>query len=360
MKSVKFYVLVDPASVFVALLVVIVFSGVVLLAENDDRFVLQIQPDRELESLIDSHDFLKAEQLARERNLNPRIIAVLCAKNGKKEEAFRIFSDYIREAPEDRKKELAFQSINLLSHNISDEIGEELFYFFKENKVLGLSEGQVNCAEVTFLIRAGKFEEAEHKINLLLNSSYVDEENVIDAVILFVIGLRSHKGLNPETDRNLYEKLSKKFPDNLRAKLQWISSLTAIEPQKALAELDLINDRSPNAHGFNLEELPIHIHLLRAKALKSLGERERAKIEYSALIGTGFEDSARDSIKNIEAWERDERQMEQDLQEKIAQLHQPLEFPESSGRPWGIILGVNAVLIVMIIYLLYRRRKEKA
>ena len=334
--------------VIFVLTVVVIGNGMCVADSGDDRFMLRVQPDAEIESLIESGDFSGAEQLARDRNLNPRIIAVLCAKNGKKEEAFEIFADFIREAPEDRKKELAFQSVNFLTHNISRELGEELFRFLTNDNALSLSADQMSCAEVTFLIRAGKLEEAEHKVNLLLDSSYTGND-LVSVVILLV--MRMNMDLrNLGKVRVLLEKLLQKFPSNLNVKLQWIDSLATVDSPKALIELDNLKRDSLD---FYAARQPM-IHLIRGKALEKIGEIDRAKTEYQALVGhSALDGLAGDKIREYESAGR----LEQELQEKIVELDQPYELPEPAGRPWGLFLGFNAVLIAIIIYLLCRKKK---
>ena len=357
----------QTGTVFTVLLVAVFFGGTTHLAQSsDDRFsISRIPPAPEVISLIESGDFPGAEQLAREKGIDARIIAILSLKNGKKDVAFTILSDFISEAPEDSKRELADQAVGMLRHSTSAELGDEFLNFLIDNEVLILNNYQMMVAEIPLLIRAGKLEEAEHKVNLLLDSPYT-EYDLVDLVITFISVVNSNDiELNPERDIRLYEMLLKKFPNNLRVKYQWISRLTAVAPAKSLVELDLLyaNLQDFSDPFFRESDALPAIRYLRARAFENLGERDRAKSEYSALIGTDFEDSARNKINNLEEWERVERKMDQELREKIAQAytdaHQPHELPARPSRPWGLILGGNAVIIAIIIYLFYWRGRKK-
>lgn len=351
--SIESCVCIRVAFVLVVLVFIGHFDSKVCFAENNnDRFALIIQPDPEVKALIEASNYLAAELLARERNLDPRIIAALSVKNGKQNEAFDIFADFIREAPENRKRELANQAVNFFLHNVSAEIGEEFSHFLQEGGVLILSDDQVTCAEVNFLIRAGRFEEAEHKVNLLLDSAYA-EDSLINTVMLLVANLDLHRDFNPERNAVLYEKLLRKFPDNFRVKLQWIGSLTMADPSRALVELDLVRSGHPSDYASRESS----IRLLRGNAFSQLGEYDRAKSEYSALIGTNYEAVARGRISANEFQGNLEQRIQQQLREQIAQSHQRFEVPEPAGRPWGIIIGVNAVIIAIIFFLWWRTRK---
>ena len=327
---------------------IVLFGVGMCLAQNDEgRFSLQIPTDPEIESLLESHNFLKAEQSAREKNLDPRVVATLCAKNGKNEEAFILFQSFIQEAPHDRKKELAFQAVNLLRRNVSVELGEDFFYFLIENSILDISDERVSCAEIAILGRNGKIEEAQRKLNLLLDSPYA-EDDIISVVFLLASNLEREPqsfGIVLEW----FEKLLKKFPDKLRVKLHWIDALANQEPKRALLELDNLRKDSSE---FYTEQRTV-VHLIRGKAFEKLGESDRAESEYLALFGTEAESVAKAKIREYN-WKKS---IERDLREKMALENQPYEIPVSHS-PWGIIIGVNAVIIVIMIYLIYRKKKR--
>ena len=317
-------------------------------ADSSHSFTLEIRSDPEVDALIESHNLVKAERLAKERNLDPRVVATICARAGKKDEAFMLFSDFVREAPKAQQKELAFQSVNLL-RNVAVNLGDEFFSHLTSNKVISLSDDQISCAESALLIRSGKIEEAENKVNLLLASSYA-EDDLIDVAVLLVASLNADLR-NLEKVRKLLEKLLEKFPDNLRIKLQWIDSLAAVEPQKALVELDNLKRTSPE---FYVKQQPV-IHLLRGKAFDKMGEVDRAKTEYQEVIGhDGFGGMAKDKIAYYEAMDR----LEQELQEKIAKSNQPQYELTPSPRRWGVIIVLNVVFIALILYTIYRRKKQ--
>ena len=326
------------------------FIGTVLCFASDSNhsYTLKIQSDSEVDSLIEAHDLVKAEGLAREKNLDPRVIAVICALAGKKDEAFTLFSDFIRGAPEAEKKELAFQSVNLL-RNVAVNLGDEFFRHLISNRIISLSDDQISCAEVALLVRSGKIEEAENKMNLLLDSTYA-ENDLIDVAILLVAHLNMNlQNLNKV--EKMLERLLKKFPNNLRVKLQWIGSLAAVKPPKALIELDNLKKNSPEFY----EKYQPFIRSLRGHALDKMGEIDRAKTEYQEIVGhDSLGGMAKDKIEYYEAMDR----LEQELREKIDQVKRPEYELTPRPRRWGVIILVNAVFIALILYTIYRRKKQ--
>jgi len=253
-------------TMFVVLLVV-VFGGSVMwhvlsLAQITPEPIVSSDMQMEIARLMDAGNFAEAERVAREKNLDPRAIAVIMAYAGKKDEAFAMFLEFIHSAPEDIREGIVLQSVNFLTA-ISPSLGKEFSDKVERQNIISFDEGTILCREVTSLIRSGKLEEAEHKPNLLLDSLYAGED-LITAVVLLISNTQGDSDMGRNVE--LHEKLLKNFPDNVQVRLQWISALAELEPQMALAELELIRTNYPDSFGRH----ELFISRVRARAFENM------------------------------------------------------------------------------------------
>ena len=318
---------------------------------GQDMLSVHIHPDIEMElkQLVESNRFVEAEQFAREKNLDPRIIVAVMARAGKKEEAFSMLLEFVRSVPAEIRERIALQTVGMLrGASDSDLWGEEFFAEMVRQNIVSFDNGKILIRKVDSLTRSGQIEDAAELFEQVLASDYAGDD--LAGVAMLLITKMNIAG-EREKVKVFLDRLVEKLPDNLNMRLQRVDSLAWLDATAALAEIDWTRTNFPEFYASRES----NIRLLRANALRRLGEHDRAKSEYSALVGTNFESHARDRLEEYAAEER----LEQELQEKVAQMHQPHELPARPSRPWGLILGGNAVIVAIIIYLFYWRGRKK-
>lgn len=333
-------------AITVLMVVLFVGKGICNEQDRDCSPILKIQSDTEVDALMEVRDYAKAEKLAREKNLDPRIIATILAYAGKKDESFELFRNYITSMLLETKIEVAYQCINLLN-NVSPNLGKEFFDLIVKENVISLSQVQLDCAEVMLLVRNRQIEEAKQKFSYALDSDYAGDDLAQTAMTL--IANLAQDTANQEVISQYVAKLQKKFPNDLRFRLQAIGMLSQKEPAKALAQLNLLRDEHPEFYS----EMKMFIHLLRAKTLENLGEMDRAKSEYESILGTDFDVLARGKIDEYETTER----LERELQDKIAQADKPQHTVSTQSRRFWSILALNIAFLSVIVYMIYKQKQ---
>jgi hypothetical protein len=221
----------------------------------------------EAAALARAEDDAIAEEKARETDLDPLVIATGYVLNGKKEEAFQFFADYVRELPEEHKR-AAIREAFLILEEAPEHLGDEFYSFAIDQQIITLSANGRLRWEFNTLLRKDRYEEAASILELLLDSPR-PAAYCIDLTLAFA----AERLQNKARVKALTEKLRAKFPNDPRVKLQWIDSLAPSEPEQALAELELLTESAP---GFS-ERNQHQIRLIRGLALEALGEDERAK-----------------------------------------------------------------------------------
>ncbi|MDR3109680.1 MAG: hypothetical protein LBU65_08340 [Planctomycetaceae bacterium] len=320
--------------------IAIIYCTLLCNVANAETYSLEIKSNSEVDKLMNAHNFSKAEELAREKKLDVRVIATIMAYAGKKDEAFTMFSEYIRSAPDEMKKSLSFQTINLLS-GADASFGKEFFDELVHQKILILDANEILCGEVALLTRNGQIAQAEQLFEQVLDTSYADDNLVHTAMpLLAKMNLDTEKQQKVMT---FLEILLKKFPDNLDVRLQWIDSLASREPSKALIEINSLRDMNPDFYS-QMESI---IHLIRGKTLENLGEIDRAKTEFTYLLGTDYELVAKGKINEYEV----RKNLEKELQEKVTKLSEKpkYELPPPPPRSYFFIIAINVITIVVII-----------
>ncbi|MDO5553718.1 MAG: hypothetical protein Q4G68_08140 [Planctomycetia bacterium] len=320
------------------------------IGQEKNNEILKIESHPEVDAYMEAHDFASAEKKARELNLDPRVLGTICAYAGKKDEAYRIFLDFIGSVPDETQKEVAFQTVNLL-RGASPDLADEFYSYLIDHKVITLSENQLCCEEITSLTRSNNLEEAEAKLNHLFDTSY-REDDLISAAILLVARL-STNAQNREKVKGLCEKLLARFPDNPQVKLQWISSLMPLDPQKALVELDVLKKNSPDF----CEKHEQMIRFIRGNIFENLDEDERAKAEYESLLNTDFNMAAKDKMNYYNVKD----QVEQELEEKVRQVNEKGNDVATLNSNWfWVSLVLNVVLLGLFFFVYYKRRRPVA
>lgn len=248
----------------------------------DDIFKFAVHPD--VRACLDKGDFAGAEEKARELNPDPRVLGVICARAGKMDEAYRIFVDFIREAPEEDQTMAAFFALGLL-RDLSQDVADEFYSYLLERQIITVTEKDA-LWEIGYLSKSGRTSEAEARIDALLDSSSM-EENIVNATVFLLRIMKSGSRFEKEKAGVIADKLHAKFPDSPRATAQWIDSLLAVDPKRALSELDLLETSDyPEFHQLSLQ-------FSRGEIYEALGERELAKAEFEALLDTDLDFSAR-------------------------------------------------------------------
>jgi hypothetical protein len=323
------------------------------LIANDDMYNLVIRPDIEVDALIEANDFAKAEKLAREKNLDPRMIATIMALAGKKDESFSMFIDYLSKAPEPIREELALQSVNLVA-NASQKLSNAFLEKLISEGILRKESTRVESRNILTLLQEGNLSSAEQKIEKILDSS-VPLNDDIKHVAQALVARFNMEG-KTENANAIIQKLRQRFSQDIDIHTQWISSLVAVDPKKALLELDKIrqtnqpeNDNKRN-HFWDL---------LKAKALANLGEDERAKKIYESLASskTGFETAANAALKEYKRKEERITSENKRWEEKLKELKNEVPTNSSPYRFWSILV-INIVFIAIILYTIYRRKRK--
>lgn len=281
---------------------------------NNPRRLLKLEQTSEVMAYLAAQELAKGEARARECNLDPRLIAELCVFQGKNDEAFRLLLEFIRKTPEEQKKEATLQAVKQLQVLTSMDWADELCLYVIDHKIITLSENDPASWEISVLIRKKQLEEAETKLNLLLDSSYADED-AISVTFLFLGRLaRANAEQYKEKRLILLEKLLAKFPDNLQVKFAWISALKEADPKKALAELDLLQVSLPVRD----KENRLKIHFTKGVIYEGLGEYDRAEAELEALLNTSFDKEAKGMLDYVDYKRRETEMLDSYRMQKAA------------------------------------------
>ena len=308
-----------------------------------------IPPDVKVkvERLMDSRNFVEAEKFAREQNLDQRIIAMIMAHAGKKNEAFSMWFEYIHSVPANDREAVVRQAAHLLS-SVSHSWEKEFFCEVVRQNVVVFDKNETLCRETDSLTRDDRIEEASKLFEQVLDSSYADEYLIRVAMLL--ISKMNQDVDKREKVKDYLDKLMKKFPDHLGVRLQRIVSLALLTPSQALVEIDELRDKHPEFYAARKS----FIHVVRANAFENLGERDRAKSEYVALLGIDSDNAiAKGKIDYYDAQDR----LEQDLQKKVAEVNPKYELTPRPRR-WGVIIVMNTIFIALILYSIYGRKKQ--
>lgn len=329
-------------------ILIFIIESALFAQDTDHSDRLKIRSTPEVDSLMNSHDFVKAEKIARESNLDRRVIATIMAHAGKKDEAFAMFCEVIKSTPETEKKALTFQCINLLN-SVSPNMGKDFFDIIVKKDLSSLSQKQMQCAEVLLLAKSGNLEKAKDLFNQLLESDYKDPELI--PTMMTLIAYLNNDIKNQQLINHYIEKVKSRFPDDLRLKLQSIDMLSMKNPAKALSDLEELQRNHPEFYS----KMKNFILLIKGRCMEQLGETNRAKSIYSELKGTDFESIGLEKIAEYEARDK----IQKDLQEKIAQSNKsPYEFVEpDSTRFRTVLICINVFSVFVFLYLFYRYRK---
>ena len=250
----------------------------------------------EIESLMESRDYVKAEKIARAKKLDRRIIATVMAFEGKKEEAFAMFEDVIKSASEKDKHVLAFQCIHFLTE-ASPRFGREFFDRIVKDNLISLTQCQKSCQEIKLLIKSHDWIQAKTLFDQLIDTDCKDEELITIAITLQALWeVHSPDTSNSQSWNKLtIAKLRKKFPDNPRVQLQSIELLSKEDPSRALVELEEMQKSHPKLYS----ETKDFFLLIKGRCLEKLGKLDQSQSVYSELIGTPFESTARLKLECI-------------------------------------------------------------
>jgi hypothetical protein len=161
----------------------------IICASENEEYNLVIKPDEEVIALMDANDFPNAEKLAREKKLDSRIIAVITAFAGKKDESFSMFLDYLKKSPNNKREDLALQSVKLIDE-VSQELSEELLEHLVTNNILQKESNRVESIKIIWLLRQGTISGAEEKITKILNAPDIINDDVKHVIVSIIEQLK--------------------------------------------------------------------------------------------------------------------------------------------------------------------------
>ena len=318
-----------------------------LCCGQDGAAMMKIPPAPEIEKLMESGDFAKAETLAREKNLDKRILATILAFEKKQEDSFALFREWLGTVPESHRSEAITQCVNMLK-NASPELGQEFLDLMEKEKMYTPSQGEKDCEEVMRLLKEKKISDAKKLLVVVLDSDYTGKDLV--ATSFSVMDYLQFAGEDKKLIYKIVETLRKKFPDDLNFRLQSIELLSVDNPEESLVQLDRLQDEQPEFYS----QMDMVFTAVRAKIYDRLGETERAKAEYSSLRGTPFDSLANNKVNEYMSQEHSK----QSLQDLIDKQNVPKKLLEKSSYRFWTILAVNVIGLAAIFYLIYKRGKK--
>jgi hypothetical protein len=205
------------------------------------RNEFEIESDAKVDAYIKRKDYAKAEARAKKLDFDSRALASIYAYAGKKDEAFRLFLDGVREEESEEVREFMFLEDVVLLRSVSFDLADEFYARANEQRVITVPKEELLCKELQILMLFDQMADSEKILNSLLDSSYAGED-LIDVTISFLWKIESEK----EKVRTLSKTLLAKFPDSLDVKLNWIGSLASAEPQQAILELARFKKQFPD------------------------------------------------------------------------------------------------------------------
>ncbi|MDO5553882.1 MAG: hypothetical protein Q4G68_08970 [Planctomycetia bacterium] len=325
---------------------VLLFGGPVW---GEDDFSLIIKPDAEVGALLESQEYAQAEILAREKQLDTRVIAVIMVFAGKNDEAIATFLDYLATVPEDKRAEFAMQAVHLAA-NASEEVSEKLLRELIARGLLNADSPEVKCHEIMALTGPTALHNANAQVTELLAQSQTIPRCVREAALTLVARLNAAG--EAEKANALVQTLYAKAPNDPEISIQKIASLVHSEPQQALAELDKLKRNMPDLY----RDREAFLEFLNGKALETLGEDEAAKTIYQKLLTTApqMEVALKTSLKAVN------RRLDRAARvaEKGEDQTQPLEVRPHAFRRSVFLILVNTVLVAIILFRVYRRKQS--
>jgi tetratricopeptide (TPR) repeat protein len=336
-------------AIIVVHLTLLLFCGVVFSdnkqVTSGESYDLIIPKDDEIDALLQAEDFVAAEKLAKQKNLDPRVVATILAFAGKRGEMTKIFLDYLRGVPNDKREDLAWQSVGLVANaslTMSNSLLEELF----RNDLLKRDSFRARSRFVLQLLRQDDIDGAAKLVEELLSASsiHVDVKYSAMGLIARLGGMNDKQ----ETRDRIINMLRKKFPDDYSVRIQWIETLSKNDPQSSLIELDKLEkeprDRRVVSDAF--------LRLLKARSMRNLGEHERARKIYESLLDTSFAELARSVLDEY----RREEERKKLYETKDVFSTVPVQ---SNWRHRFLVLAIIDIIgSVVIIYLIRRHRNR--